>query len=141
MLLGDQIAFIYPDFETALLGKFQNGTMIAAKPVKILAERCRKGLKQLKFAKAKKGSAMFKFERPNHIRPGNQPNVVDPFEQNMVYIGPGVAQDGIFARKDINRGELVCYYSGVIFDPRKNPIFFRNQTTSEKLIKCRNTLP
>jgi len=131
-LLGERIAFIYPDFETALLGKFQNGTMIAAKPTKIIGERCWKGLKKLKFARPRKSAPVLKYQRPNHIRPGDQPNVADPFERNMVYIGPGVAQDGIFARKDINQGELICYYSGVMFDPRRNPIFFRNQTLYQR---------
>ena len=32
----------------------------------------------------------------------------------------------------MKKGELVLYYSGVIFNPQKDPIFFNNQTEEEK---------
>ena len=38
---GDHIAYIYSDFTTVLLGEFSNGTMIAARPTKIVAEKCK----------------------------------------------------------------------------------------------------
>jgi hypothetical protein len=41
-------------------------------------------------------------------------------------------QDGVFAKRDIKKGELILYYSGVIFNPQKDPIFFNNQTEEEK---------
>ena len=63
LTLGDSIAFIYPDFELALKGTFLNGTMMAAKPVKIVAERCKNGIKQLKFAKPAKDAPIFKYQR------------------------------------------------------------------------------
>ena len=132
--IGENIAFIYPDFETALLGNFQNGVMIAAKPTKILAERCRNGVKELKFAQPKENAPTFKYERPTHLRPGDQPTVADPFESRRIYIGKGVMQDGIFAKKDIQNGELICYYSGTLHNPRIIPIFHQNQTPDEKLV-------
>ena len=129
---GKNIAWIYPDFETVLIGEFFNGTMIAAKQSKILAERCKNGIKELKFAKPKKNAPTFKFERPNHLRIGDQPTIPDPLESKNIYIADGIMQDGVFARRDIARGELVCYYSGMIFNPKVNPVFYRNQTNSEK---------
>ena len=63
LILGDSIAFIYPDFELALKGTFLNGTMMAAKPAKIVAERCKNGIKQLKFAKPAKNAPIFKYQR------------------------------------------------------------------------------
>ena len=126
------MAFIYPDFETVLLGKFQNGVMIAAKPTTILAERCKNGIKELKFAKPMENAPTFKYERPTHLKPGDQPSVADPFESRRIYIGKGVMQDGIFAKKDIRNGELICYYSGTIHNPRLIPIFRHDQTLDEK---------
>ena len=134
IIIGDNIAFIYPDFETVLLGNFQNGVMIAAKPTKILAERCNNGIKELKFAKPKKNAPTFKYERPTDIKPGDQPNVADPFESKRVYIGKGIMNDGIFAKKDILSGELICYYSGTLHNPRVKPIFHNNQSLDEKLV-------
>ena len=129
---GNQIAFIYPDFETVLRGEFINGTMMAAKPTKIVAERCKNGIKQLKFAKPAKDAPILKYQRPNFLRPGDQPQIADPFERKLIYINKGVYQDGLFARRDIRMGELICYYSGVMFDPKTHPIFFHNQTNADR---------
>ena len=65
---GENIAFIYPDFETALLGKFENGVMIAAKPTRIAAERCNNGIKELKFSEPKENAPTLKYERPTNLR-------------------------------------------------------------------------
>ena len=132
--IGENIAFIYPDFETVLLGNFQNGIMIAAKPTKILAERCKNGIKELKFAKPEENTPTFKYERPTHLRPGDQPTVADPFELRRIYIGKGVMQDGMFAKKDIRKGELICYYSGTIHNINQLPIMHPNMTLSERYV-------
>ena len=132
--IGENIAFIYPDFETVLLGNFQNGVMIAAKPTKILAERCKNGIKELKFAQPKENAPTFIYEKPTHLRPGDQPTVADPFESKRIYIGKGVMQDGLFAKKDIRNGELICYLSGTLHNENKMPIFIHSQTLDERLV-------
>lgn len=108
---------------------------MSARPTNIVAERCKGGVKQVKFAKAKANAPLLKYQRPNFLRPGDQPQACDPFERKNVHIGKGVKQDGIFARKNIRMGELICYYSGTISDPRIHPTMFQNQTSSERL--CR----
>ena len=114
--------------------------MIAAKPTKIIAERCQNGIKDLKFAKPKKSAPTLKYQRPNHLKPGDQPTICDPLERKNIYIGPGVKQDGVFARRDIRQGELICYLAGTIFNMKDNPIFFRNQTFNEKYASHRNLI-
>ena len=54
--------------------------MIAAKPTKIIAERCQNGIKDLKFAKPKKSAPTLKYQRPNHLKPGDQPTICDPLD-------------------------------------------------------------
>ena len=138
---GDHIAYIYSDFTTVLLGEFSNGTMIAARPTKIVAEKCKNGIKQLKFAKPRKDAPTLKFQRPNFLRPGDQPNVSDPFERSVIYVAPsGISKDGIFARKQIRQGDLIAYYAGTIFNTNSQPIFFRNQTKAEKYAIHRNLI-
>ena len=106
--------------------------MIAAKPTKILAERCKNGIKELKFAQPKENAPTFKYERPTHLRPGHQPTLADPFEQRRIYIDKGVMQDGVFAKKDIKKGELICYLSGTLHNIDKFPIMHHNQTFAER---------
>jgi hypothetical protein len=117
-----------------LLGKFVDGVMISAKPTKIVAERCKSGIKQLKFAKPKKNAPVLKYERPSRDKIGDQPSVADPFERKRVFIGKGAFQDGLYARHDIRMGELVCYYAGVISNRSVDPLFFPNQTDSERYV-------
>ena len=40
-IIGDNIIYVYPDMETALIGRFENGVMARARPTKIIKERCR----------------------------------------------------------------------------------------------------
>ena len=114
------------------MGKFDNGKMIAAKPTRIAAERCNNNIKELKFSEPKENTPTLKYERPTNIRPGDQPLVADPFETRRVYVSKGVSQDGIFAKKDIKNGDLICYYSGMLYNPQKTPIFHSNMTVAER---------
>ena len=48
---GDKIAFIYPDHETALVGKFRSGVMEAGRKTRVVGERCNEyGIKEVLFA-------------------------------------------------------------------------------------------
>ena len=57
-------------------------------------------------------AAWLKFQRPNFVRPGDQPNVADPYERTVIYIAKGIRDEGIFARKRIRQGDLIAYYAG-----------------------------
>ena len=61
---------------------------------------------------SRKNAVVLKYQRPNFLRPGDQPNVADPFERTVIYIAKGIKQDGIFARKHIRQGDLIAYYAG-----------------------------
>ena len=88
----------------------------------------------MKFAQQQENAPTFKFERPTHLRPGHQPTLADPFERRRVYIGKGVMQDGLFAKKYIRNGELVCYLSGTLHNINKFPIMHHNQTFAQRLV-------
>ena len=118
--------------ETVLIGYFKNEKMVAAKPSKIIRERCHRGIKEIKIATPKPNAPILKYTRPNRIRLGDQPKVIDPFEQSNVYIKNGKMGDGLFAKKNIIKGDIIAYYSGLIFNKRKEPVFHRNQTIEEK---------
>ena len=40
--------FLYPDLKTALVGRFEKNVMQEAKETKVVAERCHKGIKEIK---------------------------------------------------------------------------------------------
>lgn len=49
-LTGDDIAYVYPDVKTALVGKFKNGIMVEAKEAKVVGTRSSSGMMELKFS-------------------------------------------------------------------------------------------
>ena len=118
--------------ETVLVGRFENGTMIAAKLSKIIGERCHRGIKEIKVAKPKSWGPIFKYSRPTPTSIGDQPKVMDPFTKKNIYIHDGKMDDGVFAKKNLIEGDIVMYYSGLMWNNTEVPLFRTNQTWDEK---------
>ena len=110
------MVFLYPDMATVLVGEFANGLMKRAKPSRIIAERCKDGMKQIRWKLPKENAPTFKFQRPTPFNIGDQPQVPDPIQVKNVYIADGKMQDGAFAKRDLKKGDLVLYYSGIIYN-------------------------
>ena len=121
---------------TALIGKFENGVMVEARPTKILAERCNDGLKEILVSPPETNSRVFRFQRNTRVRI-HQPKIMDPFEKNSVFVSKTAnSGEGLFARRNIETNEVVAYYSGVILKTEEiNQIRFNgasNQTGYER---------
>ena len=63
---------------TALVGKFDKGIMIQAHPAKVVAERCKNGMKEIKISQISEKTSTFKYSRPTRLRIGDQPQKMDP---------------------------------------------------------------
>ena len=112
---GDDVAFIFPDMKTVLVGKFREGYMVAGRESKIIAERCNNGIKEVLFAPADVKSAVFRYKRPNAWSMGYDYTLIDPYERRTTYIDKSRFDgEGVFAKRNIKTGELVSYYNGII---------------------------
>ena len=61
--------FVYPDFKNVLVGNFEHDVMIEAREAKIIAERCHKGLKQIRLSTPKpEVDRVYIFFKPNSLR-------------------------------------------------------------------------
>ena len=60
---GDEITYIYPDLLTGLHGKFVNGEIQEARAVDIVAQRCQKGIKEIKLKLSTRDNTIW---RPEH---------------------------------------------------------------------------
>ena len=118
--------------ETVLVGHFKNETMIAAKPSKVIAERCNRGMKEIRIGKPKENSPIFRYSRPTRIRIGDQPDIMDPYERRNIYISDGKEGDGVFAKKHIPKGEVIMYYSGILWNKTELPLWSSNQTLDDR---------
>ena len=165
LLEGNNIAFVYPDFETALVGKFVDEVdndeikMISAKEAKIVAFKCQNGLVDLKI-KSKSDSPIFKYDPPSLARISKnvssswfqsfiffevhnmflyfyQPTLQDPLERKNLYIKTGPFGDTLFAKRDISRGDLVAYLNGFWYE--KDEINWSNMTISEQYVHILNS--
>ena len=73
LLEGNNIVFVYPDFETALVGKFIDKInndeikVVSAKEARIVAFKCQNGMVDLK-VKLKSDSPIFKYDPPSVAR-------------------------------------------------------------------------
>ena len=123
---------------TVLVGHFEKGIMVEARPSTVISERCHRGIKEIKIAKPKANAPTFKYLRRTRIRIGDQPRVMDPFERKTVYIQTGVKDDGVFAKKNLIKGELFLYYSGISWNSTEQKLLSSNQTSDERYIKIKN---
>ena len=118
--------------KTVLTGNFENGTMIAAKESKVIAERCHQGMKEIKVARPKPNGSIFKYSRPTRIRIADLPTLMDPYTRKNIYISKGEEGDGVFARRNISQGEVIMYYSGIRWNKTDMPLWSKNQTKEER---------
>ena len=101
--------------KTVIIGKFKDGILVEGRSSKIIAERCKNGMKEIKVAKPDQRSSVFNFKRNNKLRV-HQPKLMDPFEKNGVYVGPTKERgEGLFVRRNVEAGEIMSYYSGIIW--------------------------
>ena len=109
---------------TVIVGKFQDGVMLEGKPSKIVAERCNDGIKEIKLSRKSNKDIndipIFKFHRNTRVRI-YQPTLMDPLEKNTVFIQTDDEKgDGLFARREIEKNEVVAYYSGIVVTAEDN---------------------
>ena len=115
--------------KTVLTGKFEDGVLKEGRQSKIIAERCNDGIKEIRISKPRFKSPIFSFKRNTRLRI-YQPTIMDPLEKNFVYVGSTEnSGDGLFARKNIERNQLVSYYSGSIWLPDEALELYPNNQT------------
>ena len=118
--------------KNVLIGEFEDGVMIKAKPAKVIAERCNDGIKEIKVSAPKSDSPIFEYRRTTRLDIGDQPTTMDPLEKMSVYIKESQwGDDGLFAKTDIEPNEIVAYYSGIFWNATEMELFPENQTDYE----------
>ena len=73
---GDDLAFIYPDMETAFYGTFDNFVMKKAKEAQVVSLHCKDGLPAVKDFKVETNGPTFYYEAPTNQSLGAGPTGV-----------------------------------------------------------------
>ena len=118
--------YIYPDMETALLGKFEDSKMKDAQESTVLDLGCdRNGLYYVtRYSTPKPSSPHFYYEPPNNISFGaGPPNVLDPYERKWLELRLADNKkmgEGVFTKRDVKKDTLVSSYNGFAYDKQNS---------------------
>ena len=135
---GNDLAFIYPDMETAIVGEFEDFVMKRAQEAEVLEATCdQDGLVIIsKFANM--SGPDFYYETPTNESYGAGPyGIIDPYERKSVQITPSSvnkAGEGVFALKDFPAHRCTCYYSGFLYDHGEERIGYQKSCTKNKTL-------
>ena len=120
-ITGNNISYIYPDMETALLGRFKYGKMQDAQESILLDLKCNRGglLYVSQYSKPDSRSPHYYYEPPNNVSFGSgPPGAVDPYEHKWLELrsanNANMGQ-GVFTKIDIEPHTLVSSYNGFVY--------------------------
>lgn len=115
-LTGDDIAYIYPDFSMAILGKFDDGVLVEGYKCEVLG--CYEDCGMMVPVFTDPSGPSYSFENPTIRNIADHPLVRDPWEETKVVVDQSrlpQGGEGLFAKKDIERCEVVALYNGIKF--------------------------
>lgn len=113
---GDDIAYIYPDFKTAIKGKFHNEKLVSGQMCEVIGSTLENGIRIAIFSKP--SGTTYTYEEPSRKVIAKNTMTPDPWESEMVYVKESLLPqggEGLFAKKDIPKKNLFALYNGVRF--------------------------
>ena len=119
-MTGDNIAFIYPDLSTAILGRFDRGVLVSGLPGRITGLEVVEDIAVPQISLVNQADRV-SFSLSTEESVGLQPLVRDPYETRTVEVRPsqvGGGGEGLFLRRNVKRNEVVAFYNGVRLPPR-----------------------
>merc|ERR1711953_186597 len=117
-LSGMRIAYLYPDFKTALLGSFQDGVLEAAKATTLKTVIDDRGMKIPVFNSHDNEDAcpIYKREVSSYDHVTFEPKLRDPYESSWVKVQPSSvegADEGLFTRQNVEPNTILSFYNGI----------------------------
>ena len=113
-LTGDRVCFLYPDLETALVGRWEEGEMVRGAPALLTGFRVVGGVGEPELEVAEGpgvGRAI-----STEVSVGPAPLVRDPYESRVCHVrssGVEGGGEGLYAARHLQAGEVVAFYNGV----------------------------
>jgi len=116
VLTGDNVAWVYPDFRTGLVGQFVAGTMLSARVAEIVEIGEENGIPTLKTTQINDKVNRFVFDPSTDTHISSTPLVRDPYEEKMLLVqtsripGAGV---GVFTIQPVKKNSIIGYFNGI----------------------------
>jgi len=115
-LSGCGLAYIYPDFRTALVGTFKEGEMVFTQAAHISGLTTENSCIMVPSFTEQPNGRLFRREISTVDFVTSSPTLRDPYETTTVVVRKSQvegADDGIFARKAIPKNTVIAFYNGV----------------------------
>jgi len=114
---GTDIAFLYPDLSTALVGEWRDGQLVAGRSGRLTGSHEVHGVLVPTFTITDNSSDNH-YERwiSTDLRMLCPPHRQDPYESTLVRVAKSEVEgggEGLYARKNIPAGTLIAYYNGI----------------------------
>ena len=114
---GTDIAFLYPDLSTALVGEWRDGQLVAGCSARLTGLQEVHGVLVPSFTISDSSSDNH-YERwiSTDLRMLCPPHRQDPYESTLVRVAKSEVEgggEGLYARKNIPAGTLIAYYNGI----------------------------
>jgi len=119
-LSGSNIAYLYPDFKTALIGTFKDAVMMFSQVAQLNGITTEiSSIKVPQFTEP--DGRLYQRELSTHEFVTASPTLADPYETVVVQVKKSNvvgADDGIFAKKNVGKHVILAFYNGVKLIPR-----------------------
>ena len=140
-ITGDNIAYIYPDMETVLLGRFEDRLMKDAQESKVVKVECNQSgmIYVNQYATPDPSASHFYYEPASNSSYGGTtsiPRTLDPYERKWLElrkIDEDKIEEGVFAKKDMKTHIFISSYTGFTFGKSngQHEIYTRNCINNE----------
>ncbi|XP_040565972.1 uncharacterized protein [Lepeophtheirus salmonis] len=115
MFSGGNVIMLYPDFQTAMQGKFYQGDLVEGKLVTI-PEVIQNYEGLMEIVTSKPFGELYKRDVASHKKFSIQPFLKDPYEAKNCEIRRSIienAGDGVFSKRFLKNGTAIGYFKGV----------------------------
>ena len=140
-ITGDNISYIYPDMETALLGKFKDRKMQNAQESVLLDLRCSEnGLMYVyRYSTPDSKSPHYYYEPPSNVSFGSgPPGALDPYEYKWLELRDANNKsmgEGVFTKINIKPDTLISSYNGFIYGKKNGELEIYTYKCTQNLRK------
>jgi len=117
-MTGDGVVYLYPDLRTALVGRWSNDCMRAAKLALVVGLETREGMPHPVTEKVASDTTTYVGDVSGYDVISRNPMLPDPYESARVAVTesslPG-GGEGLFAKRDLPSDVVVAFYNGIRF--------------------------
>ena len=85
-ITGDEVAYMYPGYKSALVGKFDNNYMVAAKYAHVKSAKCEDNFMTVEFEDPAEDGPEYTYDPATNETIGKFPTLEDPYEAETVEV-------------------------------------------------------